>query len=240
MPSVFILIGQSNMAGAARSEDLPDDPRQFPPGIRLYEDGDWRELVWRETFGPEVGFARRIGESLSDPAILCKVARGGSNLYYDWDPERTEGGLEDAYRGPLYRKLLTALETVRGEPGAEFAGAFWAQGARDSVFESMADAYDRNLESFIFRLRTDTRTPHLPFMIVRGMPRSVNPETGKPRHPFKAIVREAQHDVAERVPGVHLVEAGDIPQFDDLHYDASGQLELGRRLAEAWIGRPSH
>ena len=242
MTRVFLLIGQSNMAGAARVDDLPEADRLTPDNVRLYEDGEWRPLIWKERFGPEVGIARRLADSLPDQdLVFCKVSRGGTNLYYDWAPDRAEGGPEDAYRGPLHSKLVDSVHAIRSAlDEVEFAGAFWAQGARDSVFEFMANAYEENLASFIVRIRSDTRTPDLPFLIARGMPRSVDTDTGKPRHPFKKIVRQAQQAVAARVANVILVEAGDIPQFDALHYDAAGQLELGSRFADSWLSHRAY
>jgi hypothetical protein len=237
MPRIFLLIGQSNMVGAARAADLEHADRILPTNIRLYGDDDFRPVLWKERFGPEVGFSQRLGETLpeTDDIVLCKVARGGTNLYYDWAPDRTEGGPEDEYRGSLYARLTKAMDELTNRlEGAEFSGALWAQGARDSVFEFMADAYEANLEAFITRLRLDTQTPDLPFLIAQTAPRSIDPETGGPRHPYRDTVKEAQRKIAERTPNASLVLASDIPQFDALHFDARGQLELGRRFADAW------
>jgi hypothetical protein len=241
MAKVFILGGQSNMIGGAKVADLPDSLRSAPPHVRLYEDGAFRDLVHQDTFGPEVGLAHALAEAdTAERLVLCKVARGGANLYYDWNPERDTGGPEDEYRGPMYPRLLASLEglesALRNEGHAPTPAAMlWMQGERDSVFERMSAGYASNLTSFIARVRSDTGVADLPFLVGEIAPRSVIAETGRLRHPWRDAVRQAQADVAAADPRVAFIRTNDLGQFDDLHFDAAGQLELGRRFAGAYL-----
>ena len=49
-------------------------------------------------------------------------------------------------------------------------------------------------------------------------------------------MRAAQERAAGEIPEGYLIETDDLgKQADRIHYDASGQIALGRRFAEAWL-----
>lgn len=237
MVPVFLLAGQSNMVGGGRSAELPAGE---PVDALLFEDGAWRVPGWRERFGPEVGFAREMRAARPGMRFaLCKVAAGGANLYYDWDPEGARG-TEDDYRGPLYPRLLEAWAGVHAVLAAEGAEAaptalVWMQGERDAVFEFMADAYATRWHAFVTRLRRDLSAPDLPVVVGEISPRVLRLETLTFNHAYRERVQSAQ---ARWVAGDHaaaLVPTRDLPQYDNLHYDTAGQLLLGQRFARACL-----
>ena len=239
MTSIFILSGQSNMDGCATTADLPESLRATPPDLRFFHKGDFRQLCSEARFGPEVGIAHSLAAACPDDTIvLCKVSQSGANLYYDWDPDADSGGPEDQYRGPMYHQLLEALTVLKARLPAEdpaVRGMFWMQGERDSVFEHMAAAYERNLEAFIERVRADI-AHGMPFVVAQIAPRVIDDiETGRYRHAWRGPVRAAQAAVAESLHNSALVPTDDLPQFDNLHYDAAGQILLGRRFAQACL-----
>lgn len=237
----FILAGQSNMVGAGISHELPAALATPPAQVRLIEDGQEKPLLWRPRFGPEVGFAHAIARAFpGDPIILCKVARGGANLFYDWNPDGCSRGAEDEYRGPLYPKLIEAVRQLKtayntSERPVRLCGLCWMQGERDSVFEFMARAYARNLAAFLAAVRRDTGESHLPCVLGAVASRVYRLAEGRFQHAFKDIVREAQRDVARQDPLVALVETMDLPQNDNLHFDTSGQILLGQRYARSLV-----
>ena len=241
MIRIFLLAGQSNMVGAGVREEIPTPFKSVPKNVRFFEGGGWKDLLWRDRFGPEIGLAHRIAGAFPDDAIvLCKVAASGANLYYDWNPDGTSRGPEDEYRGPLYPKLMEAVRGLKTElagenDSVEISATVWMQGERDSVFEFMAEAYGRNLRDFIACLRRDTGNGELPFLIGQIAPRSYLLEEGRFRHGSRKIVQEAQRRVAASDSSVELIEALDLPQSDNLHFDTGGQLELGKRFAEAYL-----
>ena len=241
MIRVFILAGQSNMEGATTTAQVPSGLAVAPQNVRLFEDGAWRNLVWRETFGPELGLSWELASAFSDDQlVLCKVAVGGANLYYDWNPDGVSRGSEDDYRGPQYPKLTSALETLSAQFVAsnslfEFSGMFWMQGERDSVFEFMAESYAANLVAFIAAIRKDTDTALLPFVFGQIAPRIYRTEAGRFEHAFRQVVQEAQRRVSGSVSRVRIVETTDLPQSDNLHFDVGGQIELGRRFARTYL-----
>jgi lysophospholipase L1-like esterase len=241
MTHIYILAGQSNMAGAGRTAELPEPLRSCPPNVRLFEDGQPRALLWREKFGPEVGFSDELAAALpSEPTILLKLAQGGANLAYDWNPDGVSQSPEDTYRGPLYPRLLESLSLLAAhlkqqaeEP--RVAGMLWMQGERDAVFDFMAAAYEANLRRFIGRVRSDTGEPDLPFIIAQICPRMIDLQAGRFVHAHRRRVQVAQAAVARNDPHAAYVSTDDLPQSDNLHFNTAGQIELGRRLARAYV-----
>jgi len=241
MTSIFILAGQSNMVGSGVTAELPERYRAAPDNILLYEEGEFVPLTHGARFGPEVGFAYEVGIALpGDPALLCKVAKSGANLAFDWNPDCTSGGEEDDYRGPMYPGMLTQVARVKELLRAEgeestVAGLAWMQGERDSVSQSMATAYEANLSAFIARVRQDLESPTLPFLIAEICPRIIHVDTDRYQHPHRETVRQAQKEVADRDPRAPLIRTDDLPQSDNLHFDTAGQIRLGRRFARACV-----
>jgi len=240
MTNVFLLAGQSNMVGGGTVAELPESLRTAPPTVRLYEDGAWRELTWREQFGPEVGFAHAVTKRMgAEPIVLVKVAVGGANLRYDWNPDGVSRGDEDAYRGPFYPRLTAAVAAVAshlaGEP-FHYEALLWMQGERDSVFESMARVYEASLAGLVAAVRRDTGRADLPALIAQVAPRRYDLHADRFSHAWRHLVWDAQRRYAAADPHAVYIETLDLPQFDNLHFDAAGQLLLGRRFAEAYLG----
>ncbi|NQU12299.1 hypothetical protein HQ590_16000 [bacterium] len=241
MIRVFLLAGQSNMVGQGVSAELPADRRASPANVRLFEESGWHGLPWQERFGPEVGFAHQLSAACpADQIVLVKVASSGANLYYDWNPDGVSRGPEDTYRGPLYPQLAAAVGVIRthfsktGDP-FEFAGTLWLQGERDAVFEFMAESYEQNLAAFVAVVRQETGNRALPFLIGRIAPRVYRLDEQRYQHAFRHIVQDAQRRVAQNDLLVGLVETTDLPQYDNLHFDTGGQIELGRRFAWGYL-----
>ncbi len=242
---IYLLAGQSNMVGGGLVDDLPDALKSVPDTIRLFADEAFQPFLHGRTFGPELGFAQAMAKALPDqPMVLCKVARGGANLYYDWKPDCTSGGPEDQYRGPIYPLLLANLQALQARLAAAgelagIAGMLWMQGERDSVIEPMAKSYGDNLVAFIKRVRSDTGLADMPFVMGEIAPRVLDFEGSRitRKHAYRDLVIDAQRAVCETVPGVSMVRSNDLPQGDNLHFTAAGQILLGQRYAEAILER---
>ncbi|MCE5278228.1 MAG: sialate O-acetylesterase [Planctomycetaceae bacterium] len=237
---VFILAGQSNMGGAGNVAELFEQQRKIPPSIRLWEGGQFRELVWNKSFGPEVGFADGLLKAgVAGPVVLVKLGPGGTHLYGDWAPD----GKADANgRGGLYAKLMAevaaATQAIEAQgKHARIAGMCWMQGERDARDKVMGESYRANLKAFVARLRKDTAVADMPVVIARISPRKIVVDLGPAFQvqPYRQAVREAQEKVARDDGRAAWIDADDLPQFDNLHYDAAGQLMLGRRFASAML-----
>ena len=248
---LFVLAGQSNMAGRGRYSDLADGGA-LPPDVQLVAvrlDVHLRPL--EDGFGPELGLARTLAAEGTGPALaeysrpgaegrllLVKYAVDASSLLDwapDWDPEAAALTGHPEY-GALYRELLDLVARATAEgtsgEGCRPAAVLWMQGERDALFPEVAAAYEANLAALIGALRADLDAPGLPFLLGQ-----VDPPPD--RYPAAGAVRAAQAAVAGTLPGVYLVDTGGLSRHaDGVHYDTAGQLELGRRFARTYLELP--
>jgi hypothetical protein len=229
----FVLIGQSNMVGFGQVRDLPANQTEFPANIIFYDQGERKQLGQQRRFGPEVGFARTLAEAFPDDTIvLAKYAVGGTSIA-QWMPY--DSGQESPVEpGPakrslrLYPALMDALKPVMAG-NSRVCAVLLMQGEADAKNDALAKAYGVRLADFIAALRRDLKNAQ--FLLLYG---KVNPPAD--RFPAVALLRNQQETLKTRVPGVEMISTDDLSKRPDgLHYDSSGQLELGRRFAAAYL-----
>lgn len=218
---IFLLIGQSNMAGrgAVEAEDKVPHPRVF----MLTKDLRWVPAVDPMHFDkPErigTGLGKTFGAVLAeaDPAVsigLIPAAFGGSALD-EWAPG-----------APHYvNAVARAKEAMKR---GRLAGILWHQGETDSAPDKAATYADR-FAKMIAQLRTDLNAANVPVLVG---------ETGRFRAEG-AAVNAALASLPARVPGCVFVSAeGLADQGDKLHFDSPAFREFGRRYARAWLALP--
>lgn len=250
LPLVFIMAGQSNMAGVGTFKKGDETLRSVPPQISFYESGKKKSefgfsLGGKEedylkmeklTFGLEVGFAQAISEALPQrEIILIKRAKGGTSLAI-WTVDKVSEGVKSSpdgeREGPLFNLLLDDIKLAVGGKKVQWGGFIWMQGENDCRTEREASAYCAGQAKLVNALRKEIGAPELP--VIFGL---VNPPAdGAKPHPFVAITRAEQEKYVKQDTLSRLVSTDDLPKAkDNLHYDHDGKLELGRRMAKAWL-----
>lgn len=222
--NLFVLAGQSNMAGKAVPGRLVEEVKPFPAHVRLHTKHGWGPLRCGTTFGPEIGFGVAMARAWPDGEIgLIKYAVDGTSLATRWHPSH----------GDLYPKLIEQVRTATSELKSqgrrvELQAVLWMQGESDMTRLEWANAYGENLIAFIKRLRSDLAAPELPF--IYGFTFGI-----KYAHPD--IVRGAQLELHRLLPATRLVYNDDLPRStkDLIHLTEPGELELGRRFARAYL-----
>jgi hypothetical protein len=215
---VFLLIGQSNMAGRGPvgPEDRTIDPRVFT----LTPDRQWRPAADPLAFdkpalagvGPGLAFAKAVARAHPDWIVgLVPAAFGGSSLD-EWKPG-----------GRLYTDALTRTRVALAG-GGQLAAILWHQGESDTKPE-LAATYVERFRLFAASLRRDLNAPEVP--IIAG-------EIGRFVAGGEAINRQLGL-LPSAVPHCRLVSSeGLTDKGDHLHFDSSSARELGRRYAAAF------
>ena len=215
---VFLLIGQSNMAGRAAigPQDRVPDPHVYVLTKQL----TWAPAVDPLHFdkpeiagvGPGLSFGRALAAAEPQVVIgLVPAAFGGTSLD-DWKP----GG--ELYNAAVAR-TRTALQHGR------LAGILWHQGESDSSPE-LAATYAARFAALIARLRADLSAPEVPVIVG---------ETGRFR-PDAGAINRVLSDLPQTVRACAFVSAeGLTDKGDRLHFDTRSQHELGQRYARAWL-----
>lgn len=260
---VYLLGGQSNMQGIGKIADVPEDVPRAVPHAFFWNGASFERLVVGTTrtstrageFGPEFGFALETATA-ERPAHLVKFHASGIGLHAGWNDQTWEGEAPapnrrtfhpgddpgDPNQGTAYRDMAAAfrasLEHLR-ESGVSpvVRGFAWMQGEQDSKQAASAITWAANLARLRARLEEDLGLEG-PVPMVFGQ---VLPHVpAKPRFTHRDEIRR-QMDRAdgdsgreEAIPLATMVPTdgfGLLP--DTVHFDAAGQLRLGRAFAEA-------
>lgn len=236
---LFLLGGQSNMDGCGRWQDLPEELRQTPANVRIWDNKllDWKKIGEDTTaiarnlqFGPELVFSQRMAKALPDHQIrLVKTSAGGTSLAKGWLPEKKK----------MYPRLIAncrnaVADLEKSGHKVKTAGMLWMQGEGDSENIEMANAYEANFGIMLRDLRETTKTPKLP--VVTGRISSGLLKSTKWNFEHSPIVQSAQQAVAAKDPDTRIVPTDDLPLLpDNTHFDTKGQITLGERMAEAML-----
>lgn len=246
--NVFILAGQSNMAGADSNVAEPPGFQQteadratlfttapLPDGAKSALYSPWGELQGHRVkgklvHGPEVGLARALhGAGWRNVAMIKVFANfGGEVDAWPWG----KGGY-------LYKAWTTFIEDRLDElrkqgHSVRVRGFVWHQGIDDAIHGDFAQQYERNLSALISLLRERYNAEQAPFVLARSVTSRIAQPTPDPdkKSPM-AAVRRAQMQVTKSVSGVAWINVDDLPNVNTHHFTAEGQLVIGRRFGEA-------
>ena len=229
---VFVLAGQSNMAGYGTTANLPQAYRRTPSNVKFYFNGYPAKMSRFARFGPEVSFAHAMSRQYPHKTIkLIKFAVGGTSLFA-WAPNWNLNKARitrNASAGPLFKKLIQTIRTHTDKEGSQLSGILWMQGETDAKYPVAAHSYSQNLSHFVQALRRELQSPHLAFFMGQ-----VDPPLKI--FPYREIVRKAQKNSSRSIRNSQLISTDGLKKRNDhLHYDTDGQLTLGMRFARAYI-----
>lgn len=235
---VFLLAGQSNMAGRATTEEIDVTPN---PRILVLHDESWfpaTEPLHRDKprvagVGPGLAFARAILPHLPpDVAIgLVPAAYGGTRIEW-WARDFSGEGQRWPDGATLYAHAIrqTRIALRHGS----LAGILWNQG-ESNIGSAHADeglAYGTALTTLAAHLREDLGHPDAPFVAA-----TLGPWQEARAGAINAVLRS----VPGRIPKAASVNtlAPDVKDRlkakvdDPSHYDAASARLLGELYAEA-------
>lgn len=211
-------------------------------------------------FGPEVGFALEIA-SPERSVYLVKDHHSGMGLHHGFDGGKWVGGgpapsrrnfypgtnAEDANQSLLYRLMLESYRAAIARLEKEghdvhLRGWVWMQGEQDAKHKVAARSYALNLKRLRRRLAEDlglSKAADLPLVFGQVLPHE--PAAARFTH-REALRKEMAKADGESGSGKAIVrsrmvateELGLLP--DTVHFNAAGQLALGRRFARALTG----
>lgn len=220
---VYLLIGQSNMAG--RAEFPEKDSHPIPRAFLLNDSDTWekaknplnqystiRKKLKLQRMSPGYEFAREMLKANQDISIgLVANARGGTNIKA-WQ----KGG---EYYTEALRRTKKAMET------GTLKGILWHQGEGDSRKSS---SYLNSLEKLITDLRNDLGVAELPFIAGQVFYDATNkPNTQK--------INKEIAKLAATVPFTSHVSSEGLTTSDHTHFDYEGMSLLGKRYAAKMI-----
>ncbi len=222
---IYLLIGQSNMAGRGKVEEADKVPH--PRVVVFTKDQTWAPAVDPLHFDKPtivgVGLGSSFGRAMADasPGVtiaLVPCAVGGTPL------SRWQKG------GDLYEQALVRLKAAL--PSGTLKGVLWHQGENDASAEDTAKSYGERLARMVRDLRADVGDEHLPFVAGElGHFLKKASSDGKPS--FWPEVNVQIHSLPSLVPGTGVVYATDLTaNSDQVHFDSRSLREFGKRYAK--------
>ena len=227
---VFLLIGQSNMAG--RGYMTEKDKEVFDKNVFILNDADEvvpatnplnqyssiRKGMSIQRINPGFSFSKKIAKKTKRKILLVVNARGGTTLSQWSKGEGGEGYYEEAVRRTKQAMQYGTLKAI-----------LWHQGCGDS---KKTDVYLDKLAVFIQNLRTDLGAD-VPF--IAG-------ELGQWRSNVAAF-NEMIRSISEYIPDSDWVSSdGGVPiaspdpegkpNMKDPHFDRKSLIIIGKRYAD--------
>jgi hypothetical protein len=226
---LYLLAGQSNMAGRGQVEE--QDTQPHPRVFALNQEGQWQPAVEPLHFdkpnivgvGPGFAFGKAMAEYKKNVRIgLIPCAAGGSPIA-SW----TEGGYHDQTKSHPYDDALRRAR-IAMQSGV-IKGIIWHQGESDSKLE-LTKVYQAKLEELIAKFRRELGDDDLPFVVGKLGDFYVA------RNPNAQTINEILEKIPLTVKNTAYVDTTGLTPKDDLvHFDAKSERELGRRYAEQII-----
>ena len=262
---VFIMSGQSNMAGFGDSTKLPGAMRKGNDRVLMFEDGKWQPLrpfkvypdklmkkfgLTEFSFGPEIPFAHAMAEAWPNETIgIVKQAAGGTGVlawHPNWTAEQADR-TKNAERGNLFKALTDKVKAACASRDCELMGFVWQQGARDMAFVDVAKEYLPNLKAMVDGVRKEVEAEDMPFLYGSWRPSEANipddlsdivPTEIEGKNSGAMWVLKAQWDAQQAITNAKMVIIRDLEKYPHGHYNTAGLLELGRLFAEAYLDMP--
>jgi len=221
---IFLLMGQSNMAGRGLLEDVEPirDER-----IRVFQDGGWavaEEPLHHDRptagIGLAMSFARSVLDAEPGKEIGLLPRAVGSTPLDRWMPGA------DLYEGAI------AATREAAKDGA-IKALLWHQGEHDSKSEADASSYLQRFTAMATTLRERLDAPSLP--VILGELGAYLSE--RPDFPHYRTVNAELRKIPDALPRSAFVSAeGLTDKGDSLHYDARSLRVFGERYAVAYLG----
>jgi len=227
---LYLLVGQSNMAGRGKVED--SDRVVHPRVWTLSKSDEWVPAIdplhFDKPAAVGVGLGRTFGLEIAGafPAAsigLIPCAVGGSPIDA-WTPGTLYPPTNSHPWDDAIRRARRALRD------GTLKGILWHQGESDATPE-LASTYAAKLDDLIARLRKELDAPDVPF-IAGQMGQFVE----KPWNDDKRTVDRAHRELPMRVRLTAFVNSDALGHNGDfVHFDAAAYSELGRRYAAAFL-----
>ena len=220
---LFLLIGQSNMAGRAKveTEDTIADPRIWI----LDASGRWVSKGEPVHFdkpkwvgmGPGFSFAKAMAGASPGKTIGLIPCAAGNTPLDRW----VKGG--DLYEAAVLRALIA-------KQSGRLRAILWHHGESDSGAEASTLSYGDKLAHMVVDLRVDLQAGAIPFLA--GLLGDFLVSRTDERFPCAEAVNTGIRTLPGRVPNAFIVSSAGLGhRGDNVHFDSQAARELGNRYA---------
>jgi len=226
---LFILAGQSNMAGRGKVTEADKEP--IDRVLSLNKNGEWVPAVdplhWDKPGIAGVGLGRRFAADYAkeNPAVtvgLMPCAVGGSPISA-WEPE----GYHKQTKTHPWDDAMQRIEPALKQ--GTITGILWHQGESDAS-PTAAPLYEEKLHALVARFRKELSAPELPFIVGQ-----LGQFPSRPWNEHRKQIDSAHQSLVEKVPHTAFVPSDDLThKGDNTHFDTKSCHEFGHRYFQAF------
>ena len=227
---LYLLAGQSNMAGRGKVADVDKQP--IARVLNFSKENKWVPAVDPLHFdkpsiaGVGIGrsFAKVVAQNRPGVTIgLVPCAVGGSPIS-SWEPDGYHAGTQTHPWDDCLKRIHAAQKY------GTFKGVLWHQGESDAQLDRSA-VYEKKLHALIARFRRVLKTPGLPFLAGQ-----MGRWPGRPWDDGKKKVDAAHRRLPSTANDTAFVSSRGLNHNGDgVHFDSTSYRELGRRYAAAYL-----
>lgn len=237
---VYLVIGQSNMAGRG---EMTEADKDIISGVYILDDRDSivpasaplniyssvRKKKEIQGVNPAMSFCKEVAEKTSRKILLVVNARGGTSIER-WMKDykgtvrysaKVDGPEKDGMLIPSLYEEAVRRTKIAMQYG-QLKGILWHQGESNSEKDA-SKQYLSQLSAFVSDLRNDLDAPDVPFVageIYEGYKNAVY---------FNKQIRK----ISRKIDNAYCVSSkGCTSKSDQLHFSRDGQILLGERYAE--------
>lgn len=223
---LYLLIGQSNMAGRGVVEEQDKVPH--PRVVMFTKEQTWAPAIDPLHFdkpiagvGLGTSFGRAMAEANPDVTIgLIPCAVGGTPL------KRWERG------GDLYQQAVARTRAALRD--GTLRGILWHQGESDSGAEETAMTYGKRLAQMVHDIREELGSGDVPFVAGKLGEFLAKESAGKPS--YWPVVNEQIAALPSQVKRSAVVSSADFKhKGDGVHFDSPSLRTFGKRYAQAML-----
>jgi hypothetical protein len=233
---VILIIGQSNTHYGIGYDSVLDAPdcqiyqlgRHFTRDLQviLAEEPLDHHTIQSQKIGFGLAFAKEyIQDNTSKEVLIIPCGYGGTGFI---DNRWNKG--DDLYNDAVDR-VNFVLEKY---PGSQIKVILWHQGEQDAIHEN--NNYQNSLDRFINDIRLDMYSDSVPFLLGGMVPYWVGDDLN--RLSFQNIISETAsriYNTGYADPSTPFLIVKEDNHYDEIHYDANGQRELGKRYYQQYL-----
>jgi hypothetical protein len=223
---IFLLLGQSNMAGRGviTAEYKSMENKRL---LMLSKAGEWVVATHPIHFdkpkvagvGPGLSFGATLANAFPNDSIYLVPCAVGGTAISTWEP----GAFDKSTDTHPYDDALARIKQAMTM--GKITGAIWLQGESDSNPKA-ASVYLSKLTLLIDRIRKECNNPKLPFVVG---------ELGRYRDNYR-LINDQLHLLASTVKYTGLATSEDlVHKGDSTHFDSPSATAYGKRFGQEML-----
>jgi len=230
--NIILIMGQSNTHFGIESDPSLDSSILEIKQLGRFGDDNMEVVVAKEPLQYHSGHSGRIGFGLTYAKLIHNylnqnkktIIIPSGNYATGFQSKRWNKG-DDLYNDAVKRVKYVMSHNSE----SKLVSILWHQGESDVGFSN----YQIALDSFIVNIRADLQADSVPFIVGGMVPFWVNQRETRKRHQLIISSSVNRHKfVGYANPELPFVIEKTNDTIDEIHYNADGQLELGKRYFE--------